>query len=453
MLSSLFGDLGPGRSRHVKAVSDDDQPEGGFAATAIMESVATEVNARGQMVDRHSHDLVVTGSPAQAIREHFAATRADLDTATSLITLLDPAGVWASAVIKALSDAGGRPIERLHLREHSTLRTLATIERTTLVRRHEDTLRIYHADVRAPGSDNAEIPVALMERSQMTTVIIGPLQPHAIDGLLAALHNAAMLPTWRCPNLLFMLPPNAVWITNKIGAIGWPARLHVHVLSESMTGASAVWNAMLGMWNHVKAQPGWEPPPNALLTGAGEFPIKVRDLGEFARTVSTPRAGSDASALFAATTLPGAPAVIPVAPVAPVTAPPVMRISRSTLDPGRARLTLAGMLALEGLLGCAVVDGTTGLALARETLGDASVDMDLAAAASAQLLRSHRQAARSVGLSEQVDEIITSAGPRQQILRTVSRHPDLFLVVLLDKHRTNLALARYQLMELERGLT
>jgi len=423
VLTSLFGDLGPARGRDGKPIAGDDQPDAGFAATAIMESVATEVNARGQMVDRHSHDLVVSGSPAQAIRGHFAATRSDLDTATSLITLLDPAGVWASAVIKALSDAGGRPIERLHLREHATLRTLATIERTTLVRRHEDTLRIYHADVRAPGSENAEIPVALMERSQMTTVIIGPLQPHAIDALLAALHNAAMLPTWRCPNLLFMLPPSAVWIANKIGAIAWPARLHVHVLSESMTSASAVWNAMLGVWNQVKAQPGWQPPASVPLAGVSDFPIKVRDFGSLARTVPEP-AGT----------------------------PPIMRVSRSILDPARAQLTLAGMLAVEGLLGCAVVDSTTGLVLARETRGDASVDMDLSAAACAQLLRTHRQAARNMGLTDQVDEIITSAGSRQQVIRTVSHHPELFLVVLLDKQHTNLALARYQLMELEREL-
>ncbi len=421
MLTSLFGDLGAARGR--KPLAADDQPDAGFAATAIMESVATEVNARGQMVDRHSHDLVVTGSPAQAIREHFAATRADLDTATSLITLLDPAGVWASAVIKALSDAGGRPIERLHLREPTTLRTLATIERTTLVRRHEDTLRIYHADVRAPGSDNAEIPVALMERSQMTTVIIGPLQPHAIDALLNALHDAATLSTWRCPNLLFLLPPNAVWIANKISAIMWPVRLHVHVLSESLTGASAVWNAMLGMWNHVKSQPGWEPSTNGVPMATNDFPIKVRDLGTL-----TPRS-------------------------VPEPTPPIMRISRGMLDPARTQLALAGMLAVDGLLGCAVVDSTTGLVLVRETRGDASVDMDLSAAACAQLLRTHRQAARSMGLSEHIDEIITSAGPRQQVIRTVSHHPELFLVVLLDKQRTNLALARYQLMELERGLT
>ncbi|HEY4065792.1 MAG TPA: hypothetical protein VGM74_02760 [Burkholderiaceae bacterium] len=410
-----------------------------------MESVATEVNARGQMVDRHSRDLVVSGSPAQAIREHFAATRSDLDTASSLITLLDPAGVWAPAVIKALSDAGGRPIERIHLRERTTLRTLATIERTTLVRRHEDTLRIVHADVRAPGIENSEVPVALMERSQMTTVIIGPLQPHAIDALLDALHNAVMLPTWRCPNLLFMLPPSAVWIANKIGAIAWPARLHVHVLSESMTGASAVWNAMLGMWNQIKAQPGWEPSTPGALQGVTDFPIKVRDLGELSTPMIVPGGAEAHGGVFAR------PAATRPAPAAAAEVTPLTRVSRVAVDPGRARLTLAGMLALDGLLGCAVVDATSGVALARESLGD-GVDMEQSAAACAQVLRAHRQHARGMGLAEQVDEIILAAGPRQQVIRTVSRRPELFLVVLLDKQHANLALARYQLMELERGL-
>jgi predicted regulator of Ras-like GTPase activity (Roadblock/LC7/MglB family) len=416
LLTSLFGDLGDPKDG-TGASRDGGAPDSRFIATSVMESVATEVNDRGQMVDRYSHDLVVSGSPAQAIREHFASTRADLDTATSLITLLDPAGVWAAAVIKALSDAGGQPIERLHLREHTTLRTLATIERTTLVRRHEDTLRIYHADVRVPGSENAEIPIALMERSQMTVVIIGPLAPHAIDGLLTAMHAAVMLPTWRCPNLLFMLPPNAVWISNKISSTVWPARLHVHVLSESLSGASSVWNAMLGMWNHVKATPGWEPAAHQ---------------GVPARLSSGPSEGIRAE-----------PKVAPA---------PVLRVSRNVLDPARARRALASISGLDGLLGCAFVDSTTGLVLARESRQDLLVDMDLAAAACAQVLRAHRQAARSMGLSEQIDEVMTSAGPRQQIMRAVSRHPDLFLVVLLDKQRTNLALARYQLMEIEGSL-
>lgn len=426
MLTSLFGDLGPPRDPSKKSRPEPEGPDQGFAATAILESMATEVNDQGKMVDRHQHDLVVSGSPAQAIREHFATTRADLETASRLITLLDPVGIWASAVIKALSDAGGRPIERLHLREQTTLRTLATIERTTLVRRHEDTLKIYHADVRAPGRENAEIPVALMERSHMTTVIIGPMQPHAIDALLASLHEYTSLPTWRCPNLLFMLPPSAVWIANKISAVPWASRLHVHVLNESMTSASSVWNAMLGMWNHVKTQPAWEPPDAAL--GVSDYPIKVADLQPGTATPTT------------------------VTPALRAPARPVMRVSHHALDPARARQALGDMLSIDGLLGCAVVDATTGLVLARESREDQPADLDLSAAASAQVLRAHRLAARNMGLSEQIDEVMVSAGTRQQVLRTVTRHPDLFLMALLDKHRANLALARYKLMEVEKGL-
>src|SRR5690606_35230670 len=94
MLKSLFGELGPAEDPRLRAATPDET-DGGFAATAILESVATEVNERGQIVDRHLRDLVVTGSAAAAIREHFAATRADLGTATRQITLLDPTGVWA----------------------------------------------------------------------------------------------------------------------------------------------------------------------------------------------------------------------------------------------------------------------------------------------------------------------------------------------------------------------
>ncbi|HEY3634867.1 MAG TPA: hypothetical protein VGK95_07435 [Caldimonas sp.] len=427
MLTSLFGDLRALRDAKAKASEFEDtqvvNTGQDFAATAIMESIATEVNERGQIIDRHVSDLVVTGSPAQAIREHFATTRADLETATSMITLLDPVGVWASSVIKALSDAGGRPIEKLHLREQTTLRTIAMIERTMLVRRQEDTLRIFHADVRAPGPENAEIPVALMERSQMTAVIIGPMQPHAIDALLASLRHATGLETWRCAHMLFQLPPNADWIAAKVKAITWPERLNVHVVSEPMTGASSVWNAMLNVWNQARLQPGWDPSAVSPMLGTADFPIKVGELD------------------------PAAPVAKAVAAAAETTPP-----TKPVLDAARGRQALASLKKLDGLLGCALVDAATGLVLAHETRDPQLLDMELAAAACAQVLASHRDAARTMGLADPIDEIITTAGSRHVLIRALQRHADLVLVALLEKHRTNLALARFQLLEVERGL-
>ena len=434
MLTSLFGDLRAARDAKAKSGDFEEtqvvntSPE--FAATAIMESIATEVNERGQMIDRHVSDLVVTGSPAQAIRDHFSTTRADLDTATSMITLLDPVGVWASSVIKALSDAGGRPIEKLHLREHTTLRTIAMLERTMLVRRNEDTLRIFHADVRAPGPENAEIPVALMERSQMTAVIIGPMQPHAIDALLGSLKHATSLATWRCAHLLFQLPPNANWINAKVEAIDWPDRLHVHIVSEPMTGASSVWNAMLNVWNEAKLQPGWDPSAVSPMLGTSDFPIKVGELDAGNGN------GAGAKALGSVDSPVGANAMA----------------ARPVLDAARGRQALASLLKLDGLLGCALVEAMSGLVLAHETRDPESLDMEVAAASCAQVLAAHRSAAVTMGLADPIDEVITTAGSRHVLIRALQRHADLVLVALLEKNRTNLALARFQLLEVERSL-
>lgn len=420
MLSTLFGDLGIGReSKPREPDFDETQQLGddGFAATAILETSAAEVNERGQIVDRHLTELAVSGSPAQAIREHFAQTRADLETASAMITLVDPVGVWASAVVKALSDAGGRPIERLHLREHGTDRSLALIERTTLVRRNEDTLKVFHADVRAPGPEGAEIPVALMERSQLAAVIIGPMQPHAIDALLVSLQQAAGAEAWRCPHLLFQLPPNAPWIRTKIAQVRWPERLRVHVVSEPMTGASSVWNALLGVWNQARLQAEAAASDVSPMLGTGDFPIKVGEIGT--------------------------PAASGVRVTAPVAGAP---------DASRSRHALASLLRIDGLIGCALVDASSGLVLAHEVRGEQPVDMELAAASCTQVLRTHREAARSMGLADPVDEVITTAGARHLLVRALQRHEELFLVALLEKHRTNLALARFQLLEVERAL-
>ncbi|HZE90815.1 MAG TPA: hypothetical protein VE029_03770, partial [Rhizobacter sp.] len=361
MLTSLFGDL-----RNIRKTGRDDSSERneGFAATTILESVATEVTPRGQMVDSHLVNLVVSGSPAQAMREHFAATRADLETATRMISLFDPTGIWAGSVIKALSDASGRPIERLDLREQGTLRTLAMIERTTLERRNEDALRIYHADVRAPGAGSAAVPFALMERSHMTAVIVGAMGPHAVDDMLRMLQSAVQQPNWRCPTLLFMLPPNAVWIANRIGMIAWPPRLRVQVLNEALTSASAVWNALLGIWNRVKLEPTWTPAEADPSQGLAGFQIKVADLSP-------------------------APDDIVIA------AKPSAR-QRPSLEPALANQAVATIAGLEGVLGCAVVDSSTGLILAQQVREDQPESLGMAAAAGTQLLRAHQHASRDL---------------------------------------------------------
>lgn len=126
---------------------------------------------------------------------------------------------------------------------------------------------------------------------------------------------------------------------------------------------------------------------------------------------------------------------------------------RPALDPSLASQVLETLGSLDGVFACAVVDSSTGLILAKQARADQPIDLDLAAATSAQLLRAHQHATRQLGLTTEVDEVMTSAGPRHHVMRTVSRHRGLFLFAVLDKQRTNLALARYKLMEAEQNLS
>lgn len=436
MLTSLFGDLAPA-DRPAGTLADGLVPPRGLAggaepwqssslgrpasaATVATEPLPSDVDAddgSGFSPDRRTREWLIDSSPADAIRRQFASARADLAATSGLITLYDPVALWAPAVVKALSDVGGQPIQRLLLREHGTLRLLAAIERAALPRRQGDALHVCHADPRAAGGAHAsQVLLALMERSQLAAVIIGPLAPAAVDRLLAELLAATQQPGWGCPHLLFLLPPGAVWIANRIDALDWPAALTVIQRDEVLTSVSAVWNALLALWDEL------HPQPAAANSGGS--------------------AGTSVVADGVALTAP--PDVdLAMAPPAPASLPAAQR----------ARQSLAGLLQVDGLLACAVVDGRNGAIIARETREDQPVDLDLAAAASAQAVRAHRLSARAMGANDSVDELIVSAGARQLMLRTSPSHPDVFILALLDRERADPGLARTRLIEVERRLS
>jgi hypothetical protein len=435
MLTSLFGELRSLRAFRAapplaKFSSDDsdDSPQG-FAATAIMKSPTFDAPPlepidRSLLADNPIRDLVVSGSAALAIRQHFEVTRADMLAASRQITLLDLSGAWAPAIIKALSEASGKPVERLHLREQGTLRTLAMIERTVLERHNEEPLRIYHADVRAQGSDNQAIPDVLMEHSHMTAVILGAISPQAVDDLLCSMYKAVQKPQWRCPTVLFMLPPGAVWISNKIAMIDWPRNLRVQTVNESYNNASAVWSSLLGMWNRAKLLPALAHHTylQDLQSSLG-LPIKLSQIAPQDTHLSARASLSSPS-----------------------------KIRHSPLGIKAASESLRGMLSIEGMMGCAVVDTDTGLILARQVTEIHPFHLDSAAARGAQVLRAHYQAAQDMGAPTEAEEITTCSGGRYHVVRTSAAHPGLFLFALLKKEKSNLALARYKLMEAEHSM-
>ncbi|MCX4666746.1 hypothetical protein OG453_08690 [Streptomyces sp. NBC_01381] len=108
---------------------------------------------------------------------------------------------------------------------------------------------------------------------------------------------------------------------------------------------------------------------------------------------------------------------------------------------------------IEGVIGVALVDYTSGMALG--TLGG-SKDMDLtvAAAGNTDVVRAKLRTMELLGLKDEIEDILITLGSQYHLIRPIKgrNNNGLFLYVALDKARANLAMARHQLKRIESGL-
>lgn len=429
MLKSLFGDLSSFAPRRAS-----DGPDADFASTEILEELLDEERGSTQPPSEPaSQDIFVTGSAVQAMRAHLSQQRAASTGRQRVIALFDPTRIWAGAVVKALSDASGHALEKLQLREQSTLEVLAEIERTTLPRRADEVLKVYHSDLSSARSDLLQLPLVLLEQADLACVIIGPMAPSAVDALLNTLQQASRTAHWNCPRLLFLLPVGAVWIANKLEAMVWPESIDVETLCEPLTSASSVWNQLLAHWNRAGSPQHTAPGP--LFSPSGTLPLSDATAPPAGAAPASPTLlFTVGSAVLAAA--PGSPN--PIVPSAP--------------DAERARVVLRELELLDGLVFAALVEAATGTVVAS---GSAGPDINRAAAAAAELLAQHRRSLRQMGHTrpdEPVDEILVTAGNRYHILRCLGSRPNFFILAVLDKLRSNLAMTRFRIMEAQQVL-
>lgn len=421
MFSSLFGDLTPRRLPGADSLPASLKPDAAAQARGAAHGAVDGAMAA------LSEDVVVDASPAAAIRQHFAEHRSDLQRASAMVTLLDPSRLWASQVVHALADAAGQPVQRLNLRERATLRTLAVIERTLVPRRDAGALRVYHADIRAIAMEQAlaqeEISNALAEGSQLTAVLVGTMQPHALVALLRSLLQATRQPEWRCPQLVFILPPGAAALRQRILEQHWPQRVQASAVAEPMACAADAWNCVLAAWEAAQApqRPGKDDLPSRSAEPGHQITPARRD-GGLPATWPDRRLGGPGGAI---TRRPDAP-----------------------LPQALTRL-LAPLAASDGLLACGIVDLTRGDLLASQSRDRPATDLAGLALALCAARQAHQSMASDAAAP---DEILITAGPRQTLLRALPGDGALGFVALLDRQQTNLALLRFKLLEAERLL-
>jgi hypothetical protein len=112
--------------------------------------------------------------------------------------------------------------------------------------------------------------------------------------------------------------------------------------------------------------------------------------------------------------------------------------------------SLDEILELDGAMCAAVVDSTSGMMLGSAGSG---IDLEVAAAGNTEVVRAKLKTMRALGLSDVIEDMLITLGKQYHILRPMARKEGVFIYAVLDKSRSNLAMARRKILDVEKELS
>ena len=104
------------------------------------------------------------------------------------------------------------------------------------------------------------------------------------------------------------------------------------------------------------------------------------------------------------------------------------------------------MMGVDGAMCAALVDSASGMILGQIGTG---VDLEVAAAGNTEVVRAKLKTMKALGLNDVIEDILITLGKHYHIIRPMARKEGLFLYFVLDKAKSNLALARRKLLDIE----
>ncbi|WP_395375600.1 hypothetical protein [Marinicella sp. W31] len=116
---------------------------------------------------------------------------------------------------------------------------------------------------------------------------------------------------------------------------------------------------------------------------------------------------------------------------------------------GNIKTSLKEMMDIDGSVGVSLVDSTSGMVLGEAGGG---VDMELAAAGNSEVVKAKMATMKSLGLKDEIEDILITLGEQYHIIRPLVKQKGLFIYMVLDKNKANLALARRKVQNIEEAM-
>lgn len=111
--------------------------------------------------------------------------------------------------------------------------------------------------------------------------------------------------------------------------------------------------------------------------------------------------------------------------------------------------SLDELMAADGALCAAVVDANSGMMLGSIGTG---LDLEVAAAGNSEVMRAKNKTMRQLGLNDVIEDILITLGKQYHLLRPSSRKEGVFIYFVLDRAKSNLALARRRMQDVDKEM-
>jgi hypothetical protein len=112
--------------------------------------------------------------------------------------------------------------------------------------------------------------------------------------------------------------------------------------------------------------------------------------------------------------------------------------------------SLKQLLRTDGAMCAALVDANSGMMLGSAGAG---LDLELAAAGNTEVVRAKLKTMQILGLADTLEDILITLGRQYHIIRPLQAKAGIFLYLVLDKAKANLAMARRACQETETAIS